>query len=153
MTIEILPVAPHHVAGVWPLCEKYVNDALGFGAGCFEAEDIRKFCEKGNMQLWTAVRGNDVIAAVITEITDYPRKRVVSVPFIGGRALRSWFRKMLYEIESWSKEMGCVAMQGGARRGWGKLAKMKETGVVLFKDYDMGAPLDIPAIEQKGAVH
>lgn len=143
MTVDILPVSPQHVRNVWPLAEKYVTDALAFGAGCFEASDICDLCEKGSMQLWLGTKGDDVLAAVVTEITDYPRKRVVSVPFIGGRSMRSWFRKMLYEIEAWSKEMGCVAMQGGARRGWGKLAKMKETGVVLFKDYDMGAPLEI----------
>jgi hypothetical protein len=52
---------------------------------------------------------------------------------------------MLRTVEAWSKEMGCVGMQGGARRGWGKLAKMEEVGVFLWKRYDLGAPLEMPA--------
>lgn len=141
-TIDILPVSPQHVAGIWPLVEKYVADSLEFAQGMFLPEDIRMFCEQGKMQMWIATREDDVLAAVITEITDYPRARICSAPFIGGKDLRAWFRKMLHTIEAWSKEMGCVGLQGGARRGWAKLANMEEIGVVLFKKYDMGAPLE-----------
>lgn len=147
--IEILPVAPQHVAALWPAVEKYVTDSLEFAQGVFLPEDIRKFCIETKMQMWIATRDDDVLAAVITEITDYPRMRVCAVPFIGGRDLRAWFRKMLHTVEAWSKEMGCTAMQGGARRGWGKLAGMDEVGVVLFKKYDMGAPLDAAPVDVK----
>lgn len=143
--VDILPVAPQHVARIWPSVEKYVADSLVFAQGCFLPVDIRDFCVSGKMQLWIATKGDNVLAAVISEVTDYPRKRICAVPFIGGKDLRSWFRKMLYTIEAWSREMGCVGMQGGARRGWGKLANMDEVGVVLFKDYDMGPTLDSSA--------
>jgi hypothetical protein len=145
MSVEILPVAPEHVRRVWPLVDKYVADALVFTRGAFEASDVCALCERGNMQLWIATRGNEVLAALVSEITDYPRKRIIGVPFIGGKELRSWFRKALYTIEAWSKEMGCVGMQGGARRGWGRLAKMEEVGCILWKDYAMGAPLEVTA--------
>lgn len=144
MTVEILPVSPQHVAKVWPLVDKYVADALEYTHGAFLTEDIRDLCERGAMQLWIATRDDDVLAGVISEITNFPRMRVVAVPFIGGKDLRSWFRKMLFTIEAWSKEMGCVGMMGGARRGWGKLAKMDEVGVSLWKRYDLGAPLEVP---------
>lgn len=139
--VEVYAVDPRHVAGIWPAVEKYVADSLEFAQGCFLPEDIKEFCERGAMQMWIATRGDTVLCACISEITNYPRKRVVAVPFIGGKDMRSWFRKMLYTIEAWSKEMGCVGLQGGARRGWGKMAKMDEVGVVLFKHYDMGATL------------
>ncbi len=144
--VEILPVAPQHVAKVWPLVDKYVEDSLAFAQGCFLSIDIRDFCTSGKMQLWIATRGDSVLAAVVSEVTDYPRKRICAVPFIGGKDLRAWFRKMLMTIEAWSKEMGCVGMQGGARRGWGKLAKMDEVGVVLFRAYDLGHSLETPTI-------
>lgn len=147
--IEILPVAQQHVARLWPLVAKYVEDSLEFAQGVFLVDDIRTGCMQGKFQLWIATRDDDVLAAVITEITDYPRMRVCAVPFIGGRDMRAWFRKMLYAVETWSKEMGCVAMQGGARRGWGKLANMDEIGVILFKKYDMGAPLDAAPADAK----
>jgi hypothetical protein len=149
-TVEILPVSPQHVAKVWPLVDKYVEDSLKFAQGCFLPVDIRDFCTQGKMQLWIATRGDSVLAAVVSEITDYPRKRICAVPFIGGKDLRSWFRKMLITIETWSKEMGCVGMQGGARRGWGKLANMDEVGVVLFRSYDLGAPFEAPMTASQG---
>lgn len=148
-SVEILPVAQHHVAGIWPTVEGYVVDSLKFAQGVFVPDDIRAFCIEGKMQLWIATRGDDVLCAVITEVTDFPRMRVVSVPFIGGRDLRAWFRKMLYAVEAWSKEMGCTAMQGATRRGWARLAGMEEVGVILFKKYDMGAPLEAPPPDVK----
>lgn len=142
--VEILPVAAEHVRRVFPLVEKYVADALVFTRGAFEPSDICDACEREAMQLWLATRGDEVLAAVVSEITDYPRKRIVGVPFIGGKELDAWFPKMLETIEAWSKEMGCVGMQGGARRGWARLAKMEEVGVILWKSYAMGAPLEVP---------
>lgn len=149
MTVEILPVSPQHVAKVWPLIDKYVVDALAYAQGVYLPSDIKGYCEGARMQLWIATRGDKVLAAVITEIMDFPRMRIVSVPFIGGTDLRSWFRKMLLTVEAWSKEMGCVGMQGGARRGWGKIAKMDEIGVMLWKRYEPTPALEIPASESK----
>lgn len=142
MTIEILACPPNKVRSVFPLVEKYIADALVFTRGAWLPEDVCNACEKGGMQLWLATRDDEVLAALVSEITDYPRKRIIGVPFIGGKEMRRWFHKALFTIEAWSKEMGCVGMQGGARRGWAKLAKMEEVGVILWKDYDMGAPLN-----------
>lgn len=153
MSVEILPVAPEHVRRVWPLVDKYVADAVIFTRGAFESSDVCALCERGAMQLWLATRGDEVLAALVSEITDYPRKRIVGVPFIGGKDLRAWFRKALHTIEAWSKEMGCVGMQGGARRGWGKLAKMEEVGCLLWKNYDIGAPLETSAAASNELVH
>lgn len=151
--IEVLPVSPHHVKAIWPAVEKYVADALEYAHGLFLPEDIRDFCINSKMQLWIATRGDDVLAAVVTEITDFPRARICAAPFIGGRDMRAWFRKMLHTIEAWSKEMGCIGLTGGARRGWGKLANMDEVGVMLFKRYDMGAPLDAAPAEVSKELH
>lgn len=153
MTVDILPVPPQRVARLWPLCEKYVADALTYANGLFLPSDIQRFCEGGQMQLWLVTRDDDVLAAVVTEVVTYPQGRVVSVPFIGGKELRQWFRKMLRTIEAWSKELGCIGMQGGARRGWGRLAAMKEVGVMLFKRYDLGAPLEVPQAPASKELH
>lgn len=149
MTVEILPVPAERVRRVFPLVEKYVADALVFTHGAFEPSDICDACERESMQLWIATRGDEVLAAVVSEVTNYPRKRIVGVPFIGGKDMGDWFPQMLETIEAWSKEMGCVGMQGGARRGWARLAKMQEAGVILWKDYELGAPLEASAPTSK----
>lgn len=153
--IEILPCPPQNVRRVWPLVDKYIADALVFTRGAWLPQDVCDACEKGNMQLWLATdtEGDQVLAALVSEITDYPRRRIIGVPFIGGKRLREWFRPALAMIEAWSKEMGCDGLQGGARRGWGKLAKMEEVGVILWKDYDMGAPLGAEPTPARQEMH
>jgi hypothetical protein len=151
--IEIQACPPSHVRRIWPLVDKYVADALVFTRGAWLPEDVCDACEKGNMQLWLATRGDEVLAALVSEITDYPRRRIIGVPFIGGKEMRQWFRKALATIEAWSKEMGCSGLQGGARRGWAKLAKMDEIGVILWKDYDLGAPLGTEQAPAREEMH
>ncbi len=88
------------------------------------------------MQLWIAVQGEELLAAVVSLISDYPRKRVFSVPYVGGVRLMDWLPEMLRVTEAWSKSVGCVAMAGALRRGWARAAGMRETSVYLWKDYE-----------------
>lgn len=136
MATRILPVPSHEARAVWPLVEDYVEKGLAYFQGAYLPEDILEMVENGRAQLWLAERADGrVVAALVSWINRYPRKTTVCVPVIGGTEMRTWFRKALLAIESWSKEMGCDGLEGGARRGWGRLANMQEVGVMLWKDY------------------
>lgn len=136
MKPEILPVPPPAVADIWPQAEPFIREALERAHGCYLPEDIMRACQMGAMQLWIVARGDELLSAVVSEITQYPRKRVVAVPFIGGKELMEWQGQLFQEIEEWSKAFGCSAMSGGGRRGWARLTGAEES-VVLWRDYDM----------------
>lgn len=137
MTVHIVPIAPASVRTVWPLVEHHIESALEWCQGTFLPIDILEQVERGEKQLWVAQRDDGhVVAALVSFINRYPRRTSICVPFIGGTEVRSWFRKALLAIESWGMEQGCDALEGGARRGWLRMAKMKEAGVYLWKDLD-----------------
>ena len=47
-------------------------------------EDIRLFCKEGKMQLWLVVGDNEICGVGITEILNFPRRRVLSIPYLAG---------------------------------------------------------------------
>lgn len=86
------------------------------------------------MQLWVAVRGDRFLAAVAAWIINHPLRKSYSIPFIGGRELRSWVRPMRATLEAYARAHGCDLMEGGARRGWARIAGFKEAGVWLIRE-------------------
>lgn len=137
MSTTIIPVPKDSVAAVWPLVESHIEKALEYCQGTYWAEDLRDQCAAGEKHLWIAQRADGlVVAALVGSVNRYPRRTSYCVPFIGGTEVRTWFRKALLAIESWALENGCDALEGGARRGWLRMAKMQEAGVYLWKDLD-----------------
>lgn len=136
MSVQIIPVPSDRARAVWPLCVHHIEKALAHCHGAYLPQDVLEMIESGKAQLWLAQRKDElVVAALVSWINTYPRRRSICVPFIGGTELRTWFRKALLAIESWGIEQGCDALEGGARRGWARLAKMDEAAVVLWKDF------------------
>lgn len=137
MSVSIIPVPSDRARAVWPLAEPHIVRALEHCHGAYLPEDVLDMVASGKAQLWLAQRADGlVVAALVSWINRYPRRTSVCVPFIGGTELRTWFRKALLAIESWAIEIGCDALEGGARRGWARLAKMDEASVILWKDLD-----------------
>lgn len=132
---SIIPVTSDKARAVWPLVEEHIAKALVHYHGAYLPEDVLDLVEKGRAQLWTAQKDDGkVVAALVSWINYYPRRTVVCVPLIGGEEIETWFKKALLAIESWAVEVGCDALEGGARRGWARLAGMSETSVSLWKD-------------------
>jgi len=74
------------------------------------------------MQLWIAVREDQtIVGAQITQITDYPSKRMLTSMFTGGSAVRGWRDLMMARLEDWARANQCVGIEGEGRAGWVKL--------------------------------
>lgn len=99
------------------------------------ARDVLDLVLAGRMQLWVAHEPPEAIRAVcLTEVIDYPRKRVCRIVALFGRGFRAWV-PMRGEIEAWARRQGCGAMEAVARLGWARVAPDYElTHVFLEKE-------------------
>lgn len=104
--------------------------------GCYEADDILAAILKGELLCWVAwdQPTNTLDAAMATRLVDYPRRTVCSVPFIGGARMRRWIKEFQETVEDYARKAGATGIEGGFRRGWGRMCGMRETGAMLFKD-------------------
>lgn len=90
-----------------------IQKSLDVGLPLYTADDILDACEAGRMQLWCC--GD---SALVTEIVEFPRARVVRSVVAGGR-LKD-ILKVLPVAEEWARERGCRYATAGGRTGWGR---------------------------------
>ena len=63
------------------------------------------------------------------------RKKVLGIPFAGGRDMARWYAKMEAAVEAWAKGFGCTAERLYGRKGWARVTKGQESGVMLWREF------------------
>ena len=71
-------------------------------------------------QLWVAFDDRGMVGFWITEIYDYPQKRVLMLHFVGGKDFHSWRVVGFPILLKFCKEHGCEVMESYGRPGWKK---------------------------------
>lgn len=71
-------------------------------------------------QLWIAVDNEKeaIVGAVVTEVVEYPKAKVVNVILLGGNKIRDWKDAMGSRIEEFANTEDCYALQSMGRKGW-----------------------------------
>jgi hypothetical protein len=88
-----------------------IESALEYSGGTHTFEDVKAMIIAGTAQIWPAPRG-----VVVTEIIEYPRKRVLHI-FLAAGELDQFF-DMAESAEAWGRAQGCVSMTLSGRMGW-----------------------------------
>lgn len=135
---ELFAVQLDQLDGVWPHVAPELQRAVERSDGRYEVEDVRAAIEAGEMNLWIVLAGHDLEMVLVTQIIDYPRKRLCALPFIAGRNRREWMH-FLEEIGKFAEERGCMEFEGYARKGW-----LKDTDAAGWRQLwtTIGKPID-----------
>ena len=91
---KVVLIQPDDLDVVWDEVVPLIDAALKYSEGEVLPEDLVGPLTIGKMQLWVAMFEGSVIAAMITEIVIYPRKRVLRVITIAGkdgRGMSKWY--------------------------------------------------------------
>ncbi|MDI9409789.1 MAG: hypothetical protein QM523_11180 [Candidatus Pacebacteria bacterium] len=149
---QIIQIPVAHLVAVWPQVEPHLRAALDYCHGCWEPVDILSELMQGQGQLWIAWQpaelaqdsrpnlgdGGQVLAAMVTRIITYPRKKSCQVFLIGGKGMRHWSQAFLTAVESYARSQSCHFLEGGARRGWMRVGGFYNNGVTLTKELNYG---------------
>jgi hypothetical protein len=90
---------------------RYIEEALQYSGGTHLFEDIVAGVAAGTLQFWPGRS-----SAVVTEILDTPRKKILHF-FLAGGTL-SELETMLPSILDWGKAQGCTKTTLVGRKGW-----------------------------------
>ena len=78
---------------------------------------------------------NGIESAVITEIAEYPKAKVLRYVLAGGTNLENWLEEIQEVIEKFAKKNHCTQLEVAGRKGWlKKLKDFKEKAILLSKD-------------------
>ena len=94
-----------------PLLEKALDET-------YTIDDIYKGLIEDRMQLFISWNDEKVESAVVTEIAQYPKSKVLRYFLAGGTNLDSWLEKIQIVIEKFAKKENCTHLEVAGRKGW-----------------------------------
>lgn len=98
------------------LARRHLQPALDAGGNTHSFEDIILSVLKGDMQLWHAPKGS-----AVTEVIDFPRKRVIHVFLAGGDMAQ--IIDFQQSAAAYGRALGCSQMTLSGRSGWQRVLK------------------------------
>jgi len=133
---KVVLIQPGDLELVWDEVVPLIESALKYSEGEVIPEDLVKPIKIGKMQLWVAM-SDGVIAAMITEIVVYPRKRILRVITIAGkdgRGMSKWYG-FLPLVEGFAISNNCSSLEAWTRKGMAKkLTDWEHKYMVITKD-------------------
>jgi hypothetical protein len=138
--MKVYLVPQEYITSIYSDIEKYIDKLTPTTHGRFDKIDILNDLLTGRETLWTVVdekNDNKIIGVIFTEISHYPRKKMLSIQYASGDKLDEWMEESLVTLENWAVDNECTAMEITGRRGWVKKLKKhnwEEEFVVIKKE-------------------
>jgi len=131
---KVALVEAEDVDMVWDDVSPLIEKALRHAEGELIPDDIKKHLDSANLRLWVALKDKDVIAAMVTEIIQYPRKKIVRVITLAGKDMSLWY-DFLPVLEGYAIRHGCSSLEAWTRKGMTrKLKDWKHSYDIITKD-------------------
>lgn len=121
--VEVSVIPPEHVAAVWPRVEGYIDEVVKQTHGRYLVEDVFAQLIDGSHLLWIAFEGEHVKGAVVSCFQYYPRKKVLSCPFVTGEEFATWKKPILAVLHRFARDNGCEGIEATGRIGWARMFK------------------------------
>lgn len=130
---------PRQVLSRWGELSPLLAAAVAENEGELELNDIPRMVEEHRMVVGVVEEDGEIVVALVGEIQIYPRKRVFSVCFIGGKPYVLTRHKELYAaLENVAKQCKCTIIQGlcgpAATRYFTRVFGLKPVYTVLRKE-------------------
>jgi hypothetical protein len=129
--VEVRLPPIEEVAENWPLIAKLLRKATVI-TGCYEPIDLLAMAMRGQVGIWVCEVADVVKAAIVTEIKQYPRRRVLEVMFTGGSNMRDWLSPAIDALDEHARQAGCEHIATIGRPGWARAWGGELTGNVLI---------------------
>ena len=131
---KVALVEAEDVDMVWDDVSPLIEKALRHAEGELIPDDIKKHLDSANLRLWVALKDKDVIAAMVTEIIQYPRKKIVRIITLAGKDMSLWY-DFLPMLEGYAIRHGCSSLEAWTRKGMTrKLKDWKHSYDIITKD-------------------
>ena len=135
-SVEVIAVSAEKVPEFWPLAHEYIWPAFERFPGEATYEDITKRLLEGNMVLWIAWNGEEILGGAITALENYPSgMRAVRGIALGGKQFESWQQPLDDILEQFGKSWGAQRIEFYGRKGWEKrLPNYKVNRIMVTRD-------------------
>lgn len=133
--VGLFRVLPETMVLSWGVIAPMLEKAIEHNHQEMTLVDVADAIVSEKSQLWVAVQNDIPRGAFVTEIVNYPRKKVCRIVLLGGVSFEEW-KHLLVDLENWALMNGCIDLDAYCRPGMAKKTKalgFEESAVVVTK--------------------
>ena len=132
--MKIIFITPQDAPEIFPKVKDFIGKALDRGHGEVSIDDIFFHVLQGIKQLWIVSDDKyKPMAAAITEINNYPQKRVMRILMLAGSGLDIWCEELENKFVEFAHKWQAKSIEVIGRKGWER--QLKQYGYNQWYSY------------------
>lgn len=133
ITVSLPPL--DEVARRWHEIEPLLDRATR-RTGCYEPIDLLMLAMAGRAAIWLCRREDEeILAVLVSQVTVYPRRRVLEMMFAGGGNMAEWREIAVQTLDRHAREAGCTHVACAGRPAWARAWGGRATGdIIMVRD-------------------
>ncbi len=100
--------------------------------GCYEPIDLLMMAARGEMGIWLCMRGAIIDAVLVSQVINYPRRRVLEMVAAGGGNMAGWRDIAVRTLDQHARALGCAHVACIGRPGWARAWGGEPTGDIVM---------------------
>jgi len=123
---------------IWQLVSEYIEKSLKYANGKYDLDGVLELLKKRELLLWVVYTDNKIKGCFVTELIDYPKKRILMISFLGADEMEDVLCH-LDAIKDYAKKHKAQGLEIFGRAGWEKTLSVegfRKTHVVLGLNLD-----------------
>lgn len=100
--------------------------------GCYEPIDLLLMAARGEMGIWLCMRGDEILAVLVSQVINYPRRRVLEMVAAGGGNMAAWRDIAVRTLDQHARARGCAHVACIGRPGWARAWGGEATGDIVM---------------------
>ena len=122
-SLQLLPILPEYLGEVIEDAVDMLAPAIARQSQNVDVEDIIDELHDGDSLLWMAYIGREPVAAIVTCVVQYPKRRNMKIEWMGGKRMHTWGNEALAILTKVAKEAKLDAIETDGRKGFSKYAE------------------------------
>ncbi len=128
-------VEPEDVPYIWDNVAPLLSKVIQHSEGELETDDYLSNLMSGSMQLWIVTEDGKIILSMVTQIIQFPQKKVLRTIALAGEKFKEVHSQFSDMLASYALKNECSSLELWGRKGWKKmLPDWKDTYIVYTKD-------------------
>ena len=120
---RVIGILAEDAGAWWPELGGWIAAAVDRD-GMMGLDDVKSAVANREMQLWAVLDDARPVGACVTEISAFPKARVLSAVAVGGRGAARWIAALDAALSRYGDAHDCTKFNAPvARRGWRPLAR------------------------------
>lgn len=125
-------VSPKDAVKIWDKVSPMLQRVVDQTEGELQPKDFLHNIVNKHMHLWIVIEKQNIVIVVITQIINYPNKKILRIIALAGKNFKEAYNQFNSMIESFAIESGCSGLELWGRKGWKKMLPEWKSNYIVF---------------------